>query len=187
MGLKMTTEFSCYACNGLIDGAPVAELAAWLNAKTPKGIHFNEVGGIDPQIFYDSIKASVVADIHSGKEVIFIGHSYGAMTCYYLADDLFALGLKAPLFVPIDPTCWASNLPGTWRWGLSPSDGGQWSAPSNVTTWINYHQPYYPGGGVCISGGRDIPVSGCDHLSIPNTPTVRNGILSAINNLLGRA
>ena len=179
--------FSCYACNGLIVSYPVVDLCAYLNANTPDGIHFNDVGGYDPQPLYGSIKDAVVGDIRAGKQVIFIGHSYGAMTCYYLADDLQAMGLKAALFIAIDPTCWASNLPGTVRWGWSPTDGGKWAAPANITTWINYHQPYYPGGGVCISGGRDIAVAGVDHLSIVNSAPVRAGILAAVKGLIGES
>lgn len=179
--------YSCYACHGLIVTSPITELANWLNANTPEGIHFREVGGIDPQPLAGEIENAVVTDIKNGKQVIFIAHSMGAMLCYYLADDLNAQGLKAPLFVAIDPTDWASNMSGTIRWGWSPSDGGQWAAPGNIGKWINYHQPSYPGGGVCISGGTDIAVAGVDHLSIVNSPTVRNGILAAVMGAIGNA
>jgi hypothetical protein len=181
-------EFSCYAINGLIVTSPVAELTKWLNDNnTPDGIHFNEVGGLDPQIGYSSILTDVANDVHAGKQVIVVGHSYGGMACYYLADDLNTAGLKAPLFIPIDPTCWASNLPGTMRWGWSLADGGRWSAPPNVARWINYHQPYYPGGGICINPGggvTDTQVAGVDHLSIVNSPIVRSGVLNAVRGLL---
>ena len=177
--------FSCYACNGLIVTWPVTDLASFLNNNTPDGIHFNEIGGVNPQFQYSSILASAVADIKAGKQLIFIAHSMGAMLCYYLADDLNAQGLKAPLFVAIDPTDWASNMSGTIRWGWSPSDGGQWAAPSNIGKWINYHQPSYPGGGVCVSGGEDIAVAGVDHLSIVNSSIVRNGVLAAVQKIIG--
>lgn len=179
------TQFSCYACHGLIVTWPVDDLAEWLNANTPDGVHFNTVGGADPQVYAGSITESVEKDIQAGKQVIFVSHSMGSMLAYYLADDLKAAGLKAPLFIPIDPTDWGSNLPGTLRWGWSIEDGGRWAAPDNISKWINYHQPSYPGGGVCISGGTDIQVAGVDHLTIVNCPIVRNGVLTAVRSAIG--
>ena len=140
------TEYSCYACHGLIVTWPVDDLAEWLDQNTPAGIHFNTVGGVDPQLYAGAITTAVIRDIDAGKQVIFIGHSMGAMLAYYLADDLKSAGLKAPLFIPIDPTDWGSNLPDTLRWSWSVTAAGRWAAPSNIGKWINYHQPSYPGG-----------------------------------------
>jgi hypothetical protein len=185
----MTSKvFSCYACNGLLEqafGNPVSELADWLNAETPAGIHFNDVGGFDPRPPVESqIQDAVVADIQAGKEVIFIGHSLGAMECYYLADLLNSKHLKAPLFVAIDPTQWGTNIPLAPPWDLAPPTPGQYRAPSNIAMFINFHQPAYPGGGMCVSGGQDITVPGVDHISIPNCNLVRQTILHAIGKLL---
>lgn len=181
--------FSCYTCNGLLEqafGNPVSELADWLNAETPAGIHFKDVGGFDPRPpVQQRIVADVKADIEAGKQVIFIGHSLGAMLAYYLADELNAEGLKAPLLVAIDPTQWGTNVPPAAPWMLTPPTPGQYKAPPNVGTFINFHQPAYPGGGVCIAGGQDIPVPGVDHISIPNCNLVRQTILHAIGKVIG--
>ena len=176
--------FSCYACKGLLIGEPIVELAAYLNAETPNGIHFNVVGGLDPQTEQDQITKDVEDDIAKGKEVIFIGHSKGAMLAYYLADSLKAKGLKASLFVAIDPTCWGSNVDHATPWLISLFNGGKWAAPDNIGKFIDFHQPSYPGGGVCISGGTDIAVSDVDHLSIVNSNIVRMTILAAIKSFL---
>ena len=180
--------FTCYACKGLLIGQPVDDLAAWLNAETPTGIHFNVVGGLDPE--FDDPKDAVVTDAQSGKSVIFIGHSKGAMDTYYIADALNALGLKAPLFIAIDPTDWGSNLPGfsTWVVGMPGiGNAGKWKAPANIGRFINFHQPSYPGGGICIEGGEDIIVPNVDHLTIVNSDTVRTITLDAIGKVLAAA
>jgi|HubBroStandDraft_3_1064219.scaffolds.fasta_scaffold14940_2 hypothetical protein len=109
------------------------------------------------------------------------------MDAYYIADELAAEGLTAPLFVAIDPTDWGSNLPGfgTWAVGI-PGEGnaGKWKAPPNIGRFINFHQPSYPGGGICIGGGEDIAVPGVDHLGIVNSNTVRAVTLDAIGKVL---
>lgn len=181
-------EYACYACNGLMEqafGGPVEQLATWLNANTPPGIHLNVVGGADPRPpVQQTIFDSVVTEIKAKKTLIFIGHSLGAGLCYYLADYLNSKSLSAPLVVAIDPTQWGSNLPPDAPWALTPSHPGQWKAPLNIGTFINLHQPIYPGGGICVGGGQDIAVPGVDHISIPNCNLVRQTILHAIGKLL---
>jgi hypothetical protein len=184
----MTKQFSCYLCNGLseqIFGNQVAQLIAWLNANTPDGIHFNEVGGFDPRPpVQDQITAAVEADIAAGKTVIFGGHSLGAGLCYYLADALNAKSQTSPLFFAIDPTQWGTNIPPAASWALMPPTPGQWVAPPNIGIFINFHQPVYPGGGVCVRGGDDIAVPNTDHIGIPNTDLVRGTVVNAINRVL---
>lgn len=182
------TEYACYACNGLMEqafGGPVTQLATWLNANTPSGIHFNIVGGVDPRPpVQQAIFDSVVTDVKAGKTLIFIGHSLGAGLSYYLADYLNGKGLSAPLIVAIDPTQWGSNLPPDAPWALTPANPGKWAAPSNIGMFVNLHQPIYPGGGVCVSGGDDISVPGTDHIGIPNNDLTRQIILNAIGKVL---
>lgn len=182
------TEYACYACNGLAEqafGNPLSTLADYLNENTPVGIHFNVVGGVDPRPpVQQTIFDSVVADMNAGKRLIFIGHSLGAGLCYYLADYLNAKGLNAPLFVAVDPTQWGSNMPPDAPWALTPANPGKWVAPSNIGMFVNLHQPVYPGGGVCVSGGDDIAVPGTDHIGIPNADLTRQVILNAIGKVL---
>lgn len=183
------TEYACYACNGLLEqafGNPVSELADWLNVETPAGIHFNDVGGFDPRPpLQQQITAAVIADAKAGKIILFIGHSLGAGMSYYVARDLVAAGYNSPLFVAIDPTQWGTNIPPSPDWMLTPPTPGQWAVPPGFTgMFVNFHQPAYPGGGVCVSGGDDIPVPGENHISIPNSTLVRQTILNAIGKVL---
>lgn len=184
------TDYSCYAINGLSEqvfGNPLSQLADWLNASTPAGIHFNVVGGFDPRPpVQGQIESAVMLDIAAGKQVIVIGHSLGAGLCYYLADDMKAKNLSAPLFAAIDPTQWGSNIPPAAQWDLMPPTPGQWIAPDNIGIFLNFHQPIYPGGGICTKGGDDIAVPSTDHIGIPNTDLVRGTILNAINRVLGQ-
>lgn len=194
------SKFCCLASHGLAVGYPVDDLAAWLNARTPAEIHFNIVGGLDPQPLQVKIEDDVVAAIKGDPEkgitpakVIFIGHSKGAMLTFYLADYLKALKLRAPLFVSLDSTDWGTNAPDVQQWSLAPPAGeaGQWFAPDSVDRWLHYWQPSYPGGGQAkrapgntTTGFSSAQVAGADHLSLPNMPMVRDGILAAINDVL---
>lgn len=182
------TEYSCYAINGLMEqafGNPLTALAEYLNQNTPTGIHFNVVGGVDPRPpVQASIFNAVIGDIKAGKTVIVIGHSLGAGACYYLADTLKAQGLGSPLFAAIDPTQWGSNVPPDPQWALQPAHPGRWQAPDNIGIFLNFHQPLYPGGGICISGGDDILVPGVGHIEIPNAELTRGTILNAIGRVI---
>lgn len=176
--------FSCYACHGLGIVQPINDLAAWLNAHTPQGIHFNIVGGADPQVEQMSINNAVFSDLARGGQLIFIGHSKGAMLAYYLAQDLEKAKLKAPLFVAIDPVQWSSNLPGCTPWLVQANDkAGRWEAPNSIGRFINFRQPGYPGGGVLVNVSdrfTDVLLTGVDHMSIPNAAQVREIILQAV-------
>jgi hypothetical protein len=183
------TQFACFACHGLAIGYPIDDLAAYLNANTPGGIHFNVVGGADPQPLQSEIEDQVVAAIKGGAQAIFIGHSKGAMLTFYLADYLKTLRLRAPLFVSLDSTDWGSNAPDAGQWSLIPpaNDAGQWFAPDSVDRWLHFSQPSYPGGGRAqLAGGNAITsltakqVAGADHLSLPNMPEVRRAVLAAV-------
>ena len=174
------TDYACYACHGLGFVQPIDTLAHWLNARTPSGIHFNTVGGSDPMLEEASIRASIEVDLKAGKQLIFIGHSKGAMLTYYL-------GYAAPLVVAIDPTDWGSNIDCV-EWTLTPPHSGQWRAPANVGHWINFHQSGYPGGGVLENPGDgrdDHFFPDCNHMTIPTDPRtmtiIRNAILQVIS------
>lgn len=169
------TEYACYACHGLGMVQPIDTLASWLNAHTPAGIHFKIVGAMNPQLEEGPIRASIENDIGAGKQLIFVGHSMGAMLAYYL-------GYKALLIVAIDPTDWGSNI-NCQNWTLTPPNPGQWRATSNVIRWINFHQSGYPGGGVLSNPGpgrEDHFFPTCDHMSIPTDPRTMKIIHDAI-------
>ncbi len=169
------TEYACYACHGLGVIQPIDQLARWLNVHTPNGIHFNTVGGSDPMLEEAGIRASIEADLKAGRQLIFIGHSKGAMLAYYL-------GYPAPLAVAIDPTDWGSNIDCA-EWTLTPPQPGQWRAPANVGRWINFHQSGYPGGGVLANpsdAAQDHFFPDCNHMTIPTDPRTMQIIHDAI-------
>lgn len=173
------TKYACYACHGLGLVQPIDTLAAWLNANTPSGIHFKTVGAMDPQLEERSIRGSIEADLAAGNELIFVGHSKGAMLAYFLR-------YKAPLIVAIDPTDWGSNFECS-DWDLTPPQPGQWGAPSNVTRWINFHQSGYPGGGVLSNPGpgkEDHFFPDCSHMTIPTDPRTMKIIHDAVLGVL---
>jgi hypothetical protein len=97
----MTEKIYAVACKGLADplvGAPLEVLIAYLHAET--GVFFNLVGGLDPHpLFEVEIYNPVVAAHARGETIVFLGHSMGAMSCFYLADRMKAQGIHSPLFI----------------------------------------------------------------------------------------
>lgn len=191
------TTFYCVACQGLAEfavGQPVETLAAYLNAKTPDGVHFNVVGGIDPQPGAQAIIDDLIAAAKNGAVVIFIGHSKGAMLAFYAADAMKAAGVGSPLFISIDSTDWGSNVPGTAQWTIvAGENGGKWLVPDNVANWLHFRQPAYPGGGVAslAPGNTATELQVFErtesHVALPDTPEVESIILQAVLDIVNAA
>jgi hypothetical protein len=178
----------CIASHGLLIGWPIDELAQWLNSNTPRGIHFNVVGGYDPQPQQEQIYQPCLEAAQAGKDLILVGHSKGAMLIYYLADQLKAAGQRVKLACSIDPTDWGSNAPGTIPWSVCmDGNAGNWLVPNNAETWLNFYQDQYPGGGIghlapgnTNTAFRQSHQPGESHLSIPNSAITRKAILAAV-------
>lgn len=176
-------------CHGLLIGQPVDELIAFLNAQTPDGIHFDAAGGADPRPQEGQIIQNLIARARAGFLPIFIGHSLGAMLAFYAAMALKAAGIRSPLFVSIDPTCWGTNAPGVPEWSevvLAPNTG-RYFVPDNVDTWLHFNQDGYPGGGHASLAPGNTTTSLCpmefpgeNHLSNVNCAPVRTAILRAV-------
>jgi hypothetical protein len=189
----MTRKFACFLSHGLFIGNPVDKLAAFLNSKTPDGIHFNVVGGFDPQPLQGQITQQVITAHQSGAEIIFGGHSKGAMLAFYLADHLKSVGIRAPLFISLDSTNWGSNVPGTAPWAVlfGLPDAGKWLVPSNVDRWLHFWQPTPPGGGqATLAPGNTTTNLGVhqlnvDHLRVPTA--AEQLILDAVLQIAGQA
>ena len=174
--------YACYACHGLGILQPIDELASWLNANTPVGIHFVTIGGIDPMLEEKSIRETLAADVAAGRQIILVSHSKGAMLGYYL-------DMAMPLCVTIDPTCWGSNIR-TPEWGVASfANAGMWRARDNVTEWLNFRQSIYPGGGVLANPGptrKEFFYPDCNHMSIVTDMRTRIKIRSAVLDVLSR-
>ena len=183
-------EFYCIACNGLDEfavGQPVEALAAYLNARTPKGIHFNVVGGVDPMLEQTDIFGNALAAAKRGAVLILIGHSKGAMMMFYLADWLKAQGYRVALVIALDATCWGSNMPGTTPWAvIIGENAGKWLAPDNVDDFRYFRQPGYPGGGYAYpapgnhTSNLKIYERMESHVALPDSPPVETMILAAV-------
>jgi hypothetical protein len=181
-------EKFCLASHGLLIGWPVDELAAWLNANTPVGIHFVVVGDLDPQPEESTIIQSLLGAAAAGKDLVIVGHSKGAMLMFYLADALKAQSIRVKLVASIDPTGWGSNAPGTIKWAVVlDGNAGQWLVPDNADVWLNFYQDSSPGGGVAhlapgnaTTNFKQYHLSSETHLSIPNAATTRKAILDAV-------
>ncbi len=188
----MTRKFACFLSHGLFIGQPVDDLAAFLNSKTPAGIHFNVVGGFDPQPLQGPITQQVVTAAQSGAEIIFGGHSKGAMLAFYLADHLKSVGIRAPLFISLDSTDWGSNAPGTVPWALlvGQPDAGKWLVPNNVDRWLHFWQSAPPGGGqaALAPGNTTTNLStkqlNVGHLGVPTA--AEQFILDAVLEIVGQ-
>jgi hypothetical protein len=138
-------EKFCLASHGLLIGWPVDELAAWLNANTPVGIHFVVVGDLDPQPEESTIIQSLLGAAAAGKDLVIVGRSKGAMLMFYLADALKAQSIRVKLVASIDPTDWGSNAPGTIKWAVVlDGNAGQWLVPDNADVWLNFYQDSPP-------------------------------------------
>jgi hypothetical protein len=188
------TEKYCVACKGLADplvGAPLEVLVMALRAET--GFFFNIVGGLNPHpLFEVEILGPMVEAHQRGEDLIFLGHSMGAMAAFYAADRLKALGIHSPLFIALDATNWASNAPGVIPW-IRPETtppAGHWYAPDNIDEFIYFHQAAGPGGGVAFPAHGNVHTkfhSGYlpneSHLSIVNSPIVRKAIVAALRAL----
>lgn len=183
----MPRKLACFLCHGLWIGQPVDDLAAYLNANTPAGVHFNTVGGLDPQPLQSQITQQVIAMHQAGADIIFGGHSKGAMLTFYLADQLKTIGIRAPLFISIDPTDWGTNDPTAQQWSihlLPPA--GQWLVPNNIDRWLHFSQPEPPGGGQARLAPNNTTTNLTTatepggHLAIPTLPQVEQAILAAV-------
>lgn len=179
----------CVISKGLLIGWPVDTLAAWLNEETPEGIHFDVVGGADPQPLAGEIIANLIARDDAGFTIIFGGHSMGAMLSFYAAMALAEKGIKSPLFFDIDPTDWGTNAPSIPQWSevVFPPNTGRYFAPANVATWLHFNQNWAPGGGTAerapgntVTDFRSLAQPDENHLSIVNAAPVRKAILEAV-------
>jgi hypothetical protein len=180
------------ACNGLLEqafGDPLAELAQWLNANTPRGFHLLVDGGIDPRPGMQGFIADLISNAQAGRPPVWIGHSLGAMGSFYAADALKAAGLTSPLFVSIDSTDWGTNAPGVPEWStvVLPPNTGEYFVPDNVATWLHFYQDGAPGGGVAqLAPGNETTIlrsyhlPAQNHISIVNCDQVRKAILAAV-------
>ena len=81
--MKTTFDVACQGLDEFAVGQPLITLADWLNDNTPTGIHFNVVGGIDPQLQQETIEQSMIVAAVTGSAPIFVGHSKGAMEAFY--------------------------------------------------------------------------------------------------------
>jgi pimeloyl-ACP methyl ester carboxylesterase len=183
------------ACKGLADplvGAPLEILIVYLNQAT--GIFFNLVGGLDPRpLFEGEIVEPVLAAHARGEQIVFLGHSMGAMAAFYLADRLKREGIHSPLFIAIDATNWASNAPGVAPWTAPPATTppvGHWYAPDNIDVFYYFHQLAGPGGGVAeLAHGNThtrlhvYKMAQENHISIVNAQATRSVILGALTQL----
>jgi pimeloyl-ACP methyl ester carboxylesterase len=185
----VTKKLYCPFSKGLVIGEPVVDLVDWLNAETPEGIHFVTVGGADPELSAMGTIADVIAKAKDGYTIIAGGHSMGGMLAFYLAQAMNAEGLKAPLFVSIDPTDWGTDAPGVPEWSevVFAPNTGEYFVPPNVDVWLHFYQDSYPGGGIAkLAPGNthtDLQVTHLandNHLSIVNDPVTRDAILKAV-------
>jgi hypothetical protein len=182
----MPRKLACFLSHGLLVGQPVDDLAAFLNQNTPNGVHFNTVGGADPQPYQPQITQQVIDAKNGGADIIFGGHSMGADLAFYLADQLKSLNIRAPLFISIDSTDWGSNAPGTQPWSLVSATPGTWLVPDNIDRWLHFSQPDPPGGGQAKLAPNNATTNLTTatepggHLAIPTLPQVEQAILSAV-------
>jgi len=183
------SKFFCLACNGLDEALfanPLSRLANFLNENTPKGVHFNTVGGADPRPFIFQFEQSLAAAVGAGQTPIILGHSLGAMMMFYMADAAKKLGLSLPLVVSIDSTDWGTNAPGTIPYAIGTSTPGQYFVPDNVAQWLHYRQPVYPGGGVVqlAPGNTTTNFQNFEraeaHVVLPVLPDIQAQILAAV-------
>lgn len=180
------------ACQGLAEfavGQPLETLAGYLNANTPEGFHLNMVGGIDPQLQQADIEQSIIDSAGARRPTIFVSHSMGGNEAFYAADRMKLVGIRSPLFVSIDSTCWGTNAPGIGQWDeiVLPPNTGKWFVPDSVDVWIHAYQDSYPGGGIAqLAPGNKttkLQIIHCpteNHISIVNCDPVRKATLAAI-------
>ncbi len=185
------SKLFCLAVNGLDEalfGNPLSALASYLNGHTPKGVHFNVVGGADPRPFIDQFFQSLAAAVGAGYTPIILGHSLGAMMMFYLADAMKAKGISLPLVISIDSTDWGTNAPQftPYQVGIPAPYTGEYWVPDNVDRWIHYRQPVYPGGGVVQKalGNTHTAFENYEraeaHVVLPVLPDIQQHILEAV-------
>ncbi len=180
----------CLAVNGLHEelfGGPLTQLATFLNERTPDGIHFQVVGGMDPRPFILQFIHSCSVAAGAGQKLILVGHSLGAMMMFYLADAMKKQNIKIPLAVSIDSTSWGTNYLGITPYAVATGmHAGQYWVPDNVDHWLHFRQPVYPGGGYAqLAKGNDhTKFENFDrvesHVSLPVIPDIQNKILQAV-------
>lgn len=181
-------ENFCIAVNGLHEelfGNPLGQLADFLNAHTPEGVHFYVVGGMDPRPFINQFIHNCEAAASAGQRLILVGHSLGSMMMFYLADAMKAKGLPVRLAVGIDATDWGSNI-NCAPYTLSPPNPGQYRVPDNVDHFVYFRQPVYPGGGFAslAPGNAHTRLETYEraeaHVVLPILPVVQQIILTAV-------
>ncbi len=189
----MPRNLACFLCHGLLIGHPIDQLAAFLNTHTPTDVHFKTVGGIDPHPHQGQITQQVVDAQRAGAEVIFGGHSLGAMLTFYLADQLKTLGIRAPLFFSLDPPNCGSNAPGTTPWAhlSGRPDAANWLVPNNIDCWLHFWQPAGGSQAALAPGNTATDFSSHEvntgHLGVPTAPQVEQLILEAVLAVVGQA
>jgi pimeloyl-ACP methyl ester carboxylesterase len=114
-------------------------LATKLNAATPEGVHFDVVGGDNPDLEAGALTRRLLDVAGTGAVPMVIGHSLGGNFVWRFADSANAAGVKLPLLASIDPVQWTDNDP--------KPPIGKWVVPGNVAIAFNFRQPFYPGGG----------------------------------------
>lgn len=112
-------------------------LASKLNRATPEGVHFEVVGGNNPDLEAGNLTRRLLASAAKGIAPVVIGHSLGGDFVWDFADKANAAGVALPLMVSIDPVQWRGNR------GVA----GMWVAAKCVDVAMNFRQPFYPGGG----------------------------------------
>lgn len=173
---------SLYACHGLGFIQPIDEMAQWLRLQLQLPV--KTVGGSDPMLEQAAIVAAIGNDINAKRQIIFIGHSKGAMLGFYLPDC--GLDLSNSMIVTIDPTCWGSNISAA-QWSLFPEFPGQWKA-KQAARWLNFTSGSYPGGGRMINPNettyRQFSFTDDNHMSIVNDARTRQTVLATVQTFM---
>lgn len=185
----MADKNFCIAVNGLYEplfGNPLEQLAVFLNARTPAGIHFTVEGGWDPRPYLDTFIHNCLAAAGAGYRLILIGHSLGSMAMFYIADALKKKGATIRLLVPIDATDWGTNGLGVPPYDTVNSTPGEYWCPDNVDRCLYYRQPGYPGGGIAQleAGNTHTYFQNYErteaHVVLPIVPQIQEQILGAV-------
>ena len=179
----------CIAVNGLDEplfGNPLAQLATFLNERTPEGVHFTVQGGWDPRPYLDTLIHNCLAAANAGYRLILIGHSLGSMAMFYIADALNKRGVTIALLVPIDATDWGTNAAGTIPYATANSTPGEYWCQDNVDVCLYYRQPLAPGGGHAqlTPGNTHTKFESFErveaHVVLPTLPDIQQFILNAV-------
>lgn len=132
-------------CQGLLGALfpGITALVAIVNRNTPKGCHFTEMGGLDPDAVASEIEGILFDAAAHGDIPMMFGHSLGGDRVWYFAEKAAAKGIKLPLMISIDPVDWTTDV--------ATQPRGVWEVPVNVSVGINVRQDTYPGGGRLVA------------------------------------